>query len=284
MPHVIHRQRPAMGTWFEARLVGDDHEHLGAVAEAVLDEVERIERLLSRFDQRSEVARINREAAHRAVQLDFEVLGVLQTCRRAWERTDGYFDVTAPRCEFAAVAIDPEARTVRFEEPGLALDLGGIGKGYALDRGAEIVAAHGVGSAFLHGGTSSILAIGCDEAGQPWPVSVRDPLATADRAAELFRVCLSDRGFSCSATLGPGQQRSDLVDPARRAPLAGNSACIVVACNATAAEFLSTALLCMGKEKASQYVARYAEAGRLEAAWIDGRDDRTTWAWFTAIE
>jgi thiamine biosynthesis lipoprotein len=188
MPHVIHRQRPAMGTWFEARLVGDDREHLQAVAEAVLDEVERIERLLSRFDQRSEVARINREAAHRAVQLDFEVLGILQTCRQAWERTEGSFDVTAPRCEFGAVAIDPEARTVRFQQPGLALDLGGIGKGYALDRGAAIVAAHGVVSAFLHGGTSSILAIGRDEAGQPWPIGVRDPLATADRAAELFRV------------------------------------------------------------------------------------------------
>jgi thiamine biosynthesis lipoprotein ApbE len=84
--------------------------------------------------------------------------------------------------------------------------------------------------------------------------------------------------------LGPGQQRSDLVDPASRAPLGGNSACVVLACNATAAEFLSTALLCMGKEKASQYVARYAEAGRFEAAWIDGRDDRTIWSWLMGIE
>ena len=86
-----------MGTWFGVRLVGDDPEHLAAVADAVLDEVERVERLLSRFDRRSEVARINREAGSRAVLVDREVLDVLLTCKTAWERTEGYFDVTAGR-------------------------------------------------------------------------------------------------------------------------------------------------------------------------------------------
>jgi thiamine biosynthesis lipoprotein len=278
MLHVIHRVRPAMGTWFEARLVGDDLEHLDATAEAVLDEVQRVERLLSRFDRRSEVARINREAAHHPVRIDVDILRLLQTCRRAWERTEGYFDVTAPRCALAAVAIDPEARTVRFQEPDLALDLGGIGKGYALDRAAEILAAQGIGSALLHGGTSSILALGRDETDQPWPVAVRDPRVRAPEAVELFQLRVSGRGFSCSATLSPGQQRSDVVDPVGCAPLTGNAACIVLARNATEAEYLSTALLCMGKTKARRYVARTGEAAAFEAAWIDGGDAGVSWS------
>src|SRR5262245_49365595 len=126
MPYSIRRQRPAMGTWFEFRLLGDDPEHLASVAAAVGDEVERIERLLSRFDSCSEVARINREATHRPVQVDFEVLALLLTCRQGWEQTQGYFDVTALRGTFDALAIDPEARTVQFLQAGLALDLGGI--------------------------------------------------------------------------------------------------------------------------------------------------------------
>ena len=152
LPHWIQRQRPAMGTWFEVRLVGDDREHLAAVADAVFDEVERVERLLSRFDRRSEIARINREAGSRAVLVDREVLEVLLTCQAAWEETEGYFDVTASQraerpangTKFASITINQDARTVRFTRPGLALDLGGIGKGYALDRGAAIVVEQGV--------------------------------------------------------------------------------------------------------------------------------------------
>jgi thiamine biosynthesis lipoprotein len=290
MSVAIGRQRPAMGTWFEVRLVGDDgeSEHLADVAGAVLDEVERVERLLSRFDPRSEVARINREAAGRAVRIDTEVFAILETCWRAWKRTHGYFDVTVPASSFAAVVLDPRLRTVRFDAPGLALDLGGIGKGYALDRGAEIAVAQGVRSAFLHGGTSSILALGHDPGGRPWTIGVRDPCARGrgGETAELFQVGLSGRGFSCSATRAPGQADSDLIDPHRREPVPGMSGCVVLAGDATGAEVLSTALLCMGKEQATGHAVRYAEAERFDVAWIEssGDGDHPTWSWLTSPE
>jgi thiamine biosynthesis lipoprotein len=270
-----------MGTWFEARLLGDDPQHLADVAEAVLDEVERIDRLLSRFDPRSEIARINAEAARRAVRVDFEVLGILETCRAAWQETRGCFDVAARSGSFGAVAIDPSRRTVRFREPGLALDLGGIGKGYALDRGAAILATHGVRSAFLHGGTSSILAVGHDATGQPWTVGVRDPFVPAGEAAELFRVRVAGRGFSCSATHSAGQAVSDLFDPRSHRPVEAQAACVVLAADATGAEVLSTALLCMGKEEAAEQALRYAGATGFDLAWIECRDDRPTWSWLT---
>lgn len=289
MPHAIQRQRPAMGTWFEVRLVGDDAEHLAAVADAVLDEVERVERLLSRFDPRSEIARINREAGFRAVLVDREVLNVLLTCQAAWEQTGGYFDVTAAQAverssappTFAAVAIDPAARTVRFDRPGLALDLGGIGKGYALDRGAEIIVHQGVSSAFLHGGTSSVLALGSDETGRPWSVGVRDLQVSSDHSAVLFRVQLGGRAFSCSATRAPGHVRSDLVDPHTGLALEGVSACVVIARDATRAEILSTALLCMGKGPAADYVARHAQSEAFECGWIECGNERPAWYWLS---
>jgi len=84
-----------MATQFETLLVGDDEEHLAAVAEAMLDEVSRIERLLSRFDAASEISRINREAAGGEVLVDREVFAILQLCERYWQQTDGYFDVAA---------------------------------------------------------------------------------------------------------------------------------------------------------------------------------------------
>jgi thiamine biosynthesis lipoprotein len=279
MPHLIQRQRPAMGTWFAVRLMGEDPEHLAAVAEAALDEVGRIERLLSRFDPRSEIARINREAGGRAVLVDREVLDILVTCQAAWERTEGYFDVTAGRGTFAAVAIDAPARKVWFEQPGVALDLGGIGKGYALDRAAEIVRAQGIGSAFLHGGTSSVLALGSAENGRPWTVAVRDSFTPAALAAELFRVSLEGCGFSCSATRGAGQAVSDLVDPRTGAALAGRSACVALARNATQAEIFSTALLCMGKPVAIEHAARYRDDELFHVAWIESPNDRPVWEW-----
>jgi thiamine biosynthesis lipoprotein len=279
MPERIERQRPAMGTWFAVALVGEDVEHLGAVAEAVLDEVERIERLFSRFDPRSEIARINREAGGRPVLVDREVLDILLTCQAAWERTGGCFDVAAGQGTFAAVTIDRLARYLRLGQPGVVLDLGGVGKGYALDRGADIVRTHGVESAFLHGGTSSVLAWGSDEDRRPWTVAVRDPFAPTREAAELFRVRLDGCGFSCSATRAAGQAVSDLVDPRTGQPLEGRSACVALAANATQAEILSTSLLCMGKAMAIEYAARYGGIEPFHVAWIESPDDRPVWDW-----
>src|SRR5262245_39811982 len=84
----VRRTRPAMGTLFEVLLLGDDEEHLTAVADAVLDEVQRIERLLSRFDPRSEISRINRLAAAESLVVDCELAGLLAACFEARHWTE----------------------------------------------------------------------------------------------------------------------------------------------------------------------------------------------------
>ena len=210
---TVHGCRPAMGTLFEAWLVGEDEEHLSAVVEAIFDEVVRLERLLSRFDPRSEIARVNRLAAEQAVQVDHEVFGILQTCGDYWQQTGGYYDVAATqlraapsvfdsRASFADVVLDAERHTVRFTNPAVMIDLGGFGKGYALDAAAEILVGFGIEHAFLHGGTSSALARGRNQQHQPWLLGVRNPWSQ-ESARELRQLPLSDRAYSCSARRRP---------------------------------------------------------------------------------
>lgn len=268
--HLFHRR--AMNTLFEFALCGDDEEHLAAVAEAGLDEVVRVERLLSRFDPTSEISRLNRDAGAGPVLVDRELLDILLMCREYWQRTDGFFDLTSGSPgSFSAVEINPAGRTVRFTAPEIRLDLGALGKGYALDRAAALTLQYGFEQALLHGGTSSVLALG------EWPVGVRDPW---NPAGELTQFRLSDSGMSSSAAFGAEQQVSDIIHPHQRQPLREQAGCTVVAPTAAEAEILSTALLAMSEEQATKYCQRPDMAGR-QVGWMKQDTNQTVLRWLT---
>jgi thiamine biosynthesis lipoprotein len=279
-----------MGTWFEARLVGADAAHLADVAEAVLDEIARLDGRLSRFDPTSEISRINRAAARSPVRVDRDLVALLEICRHAWHATAGAFDVTATgrspagaaRPSFAHVVLDPARHSVHFEHPAVQLDLGGLGKGYALDRAAAILAAHGVTRALLHGGTSSVLARGTDERGRPWLVGIRDPWAEGDDV-EAARLPLGDCALSCSTALTPGRAESDIVDPGTGATLTRQAGCVVTAPAAVEAEILSTALLCLGRAAAAARLRR-RDFPAAAVAWIEPPGDRPRLRWLRAPE
>jgi thiamine biosynthesis lipoprotein len=276
-----------MGSLFTIRLIGDDEEHLATVAEAALDEIDRVERLLSWRDPRSECARINREAVTGPVLVDHEMTAILQTCDEARRATQGYFDITTgsdnpqsaitnPQSQISDLSfeIDPDTRLVRFSAPGVRLDFGAFGKGYALDRAADEMRRFGVTHALLDGGTSSILAVGDGPDGKPWRVGLRNPFA-AD-APELRQLVLCDAALSCSGVFDvETRQTSDVVDPHTGRPLADAAAVAVIANSAATAEVLSTALLSMGKDGARAETER--EGNSLIAAaslivWMEPGD------------
>ena len=180
----------AMATRFELLLEGDDPCRLRSAGEDALAEIDRVEAQLSRYRPDSAIACINAAAGGRAVRVDPRVLQLLQRCVELCRLTAGAFDVTvgpllrawgfvggtgaSPDPDVLArartlagiddVELDAAAGTVRLARPGMELDLGAVGKGYAIDCAIGVLEEHGVSSALLHGGTSSVHVIGpvCD--------------------------------------------------------------------------------------------------------------------------
>lgn len=272
----------AMGTRFEMVLWGNEKEHLLLAAEEVAREIQAIHAQLSAFDPASDIYRINERASQEPVPVDGRVLALLQRCRELTELTGGAFDIAVGSlmrrygfrgpCPDAReadmtwgmrfVELDPERSTVRFTRPGIALDLGAVGKGYALDQAAELLRECRLGGALLHGGTSSVLAMGPDAAGMPWRVAVAHP----DRPDEPLAVVeLQDEALGVSAPHGrlgrpPESAGTEAVghvmDPRSGKPASGARLAAVACRSALDADALSTALLVAGEELLSSCTSR----------------------------
>lgn len=271
--------RHAMATRFELVLHGEDETTLRAAGEEALREVDRLENQLSLYRPGSEIAQLNARAAREAVQVSPELFALLQQAQRLHGETDGAFDITigplvrcwgfmtnegrmpAPEAVAEArakvgmelVQLDSARRTVRFAREGVMLDLGAIGKGYAVERGAELLRDAGVTSALFHGGTSTVCAIGHPPEAEAWTVAIEHPPATVGNLPfpELPVVRLRDESLSISAIWGrvfqaDGRNFGHVIDPRTGQPVDGAWLSAVVLPAATETDALSTALLTLG--------------------------------------
>jgi FAD:protein FMN transferase len=289
----LRRSWQAMATNFDLQLLGGDREHLEAVAAAIEDEVLRFDKLLSRHDPTSEISRINRNAAVGPLKVDADVWELLIACEKFRQATEGFFDVTAalpsdsvpPAGSLAGASprllLDHDRQTVRFYATDVSIDLGGIGKGFALDRAHEILKRFDVRAALCSGGTSSILAVGRPGAGESWTVDVRNP--SHEELPPVGQLELVDRSLSCSTALRAGQFVSDVVDPHTQQPLVGSDAVLVLAPSGVVAEALSTGLLAMGPLRAVEYLGRseWTKVEQIDAAWIDASAAEPKLKWMT---
>ena len=262
-----------MATRFEIVLHGGDPSALRAAGEEALDEIDRLEAQLSLYRPGSEVARLNAQAHERAVRVTPGLFRLIERARELSSATQGTFDITvAPlvRCwgfmggtgsmpEDAAVQearalvgmhlleLDADQFTVRFTRPGVMLDFGAIGKGYAVDRAAELLREAGVTSALLHGGTSTAFALGRLPNGALWKIAVTSP--TNESAAQpVAAVELEDESLSVSAVWGRafragGKSYGHIIDPRSGRPAEHARLSAVVLRSATETDALSTALL-----------------------------------------
>jgi len=231
-----------MRTRFECLLHGPDPGLLAAAGEAALAEIRAAELELSFFRADSALSRLNREGAAGWTRLPARLLRLLQLCQEMQRETDGAFD---PGAAFppglAGVAVDEARQSARFLQSGMRLDLGGIGKGEALDRAAITLREHGVDAALLHGGTSSVLALGAPPGQRGWRVAIAHP---DDPAGAIASVELRDQALGVSA------RRGAIVDPRRNAPASGPTRlAAAVAANAAAADAWSTALIVRGRRE-----------------------------------
>lgn len=262
-----------MATRFEIVLHGSNPHSLRAAGEEALDEIERLEGQLSLYQPASEVARLNRDAHQRRVRVTPALFQLLRRARDLSAETGGAFDITiAPlvRCwgfmngtgsmpDLSAVEearsrigmhlieFDPENLEIHFQRPGTMIDLGAIGKGYAIDRAAEILREAGITSALLHGGTSTAYAIGRQPDGARWKIAVTPPTNESDAKA-LGTVDLEDESLSVSAIWGRSFRVGEktyghIIDPRSGFPAEGALLSAVVWPSATESDALSTALL-----------------------------------------
>src|SRR5690606_21045354 len=215
--------RPAMATLFEVVFRSQDRSLMEHVHRA-LDRVQEIERQLSVFREDSDIARVNREGDSRPVEVSPEVFQLLRRSQRLSEETNGAFDITATalwkcwgfhrrqgklpesgeleealsRCGFQYLHLNPEDNTVLLQKKGMELNLGSIGKGYALDQIALMLQNAGLSNFLLHAGNSSFMAHGdLREPETGWQVSIQDP-----RGGEsgLATIRLRGQGMATSGT------------------------------------------------------------------------------------
>jgi thiamine biosynthesis lipoprotein len=286
----LHLGRPAMACKFEITLPSELQQHLDA-AHAALDGVDRLEQQLSIFRESSELCAINRGAAAGPVAVEPRLFELLCACQELHRATGGAFDITStplsrtwgflrregrlPSAEEIAealarvgmqhVELDPTAGTVRFARPGMSLNLGSIGKGYALDLVAADMAAAGVETALLTAGASSVLALGAGVGGTGYAVGLRDPFRHDERmgTVTLRNAALGVSGTGEQHFLHEGRRYGHILDARTGWPVVDRAYVAVVAPTAAMADALATAFFVGGPKTAEAYVKSHKEVSVL---------------------
>jgi len=288
----VREARKAMGTRWEVVVPGEDRARLRGAAEEALDEVERLEAQLSKFKYESEVFGINQRAAQEAVRVEPRLFTLLRTSIEISQATGGAFDLTvgpllrawgfvggggqlpAPEAIAAArelvgwelVELDDAATTVHFLREGVSLDLGAIGKGYAIDRSLALMEDAGIDCALIHGGTSTVFGLGAPPGAEGWRVALRDP--RGDEQQSFGELLLRDRALSLSGPHNKAFRAGDrlyghVLDPRTGEPTQGALLAAVGHTSATLTDALSTALLVLGAEGLVPLAAEYPDADLL---------------------
>ncbi len=287
---LLHFARRAMATTFEIILpFGTPHVH--EAAGAALDEIDRLEAQLTVYRDNSEMSRLNQLAGFTAVRVEEGLFDLLDEAKTIYCETEGAYDVSAgslikawgffrgparvpsaeereaalERMGMKHVVLDRAERTVRYLKPRLEINLGSIGKGYAIDRAATILREEwGVRSALLHGGHSSIYAIG-SAPGQPrgWPITLSHPW---DLEQKLATIWLRDEAMGTSSATfrhleHEGRKLGHILDPRSGWPAEGTALATVVAPTASRADALATAFFILGVEGACAYCDGHPDIG-----------------------
>ena len=257
----------AMGTRFGVRIAAADAAWARQLAADAFRELERLERELSRFVPESDVSRINRLAVGETLRIGAAAYECLRLAAEVSAQTGGAFDVTAQLgrpVTAGALEVHPDTNAVTVRADGVRVDLGGIGKGYAVDAMVEVLERWEAESALVQGGESTVRGIGLAPDGGPWQAALRDP---ADEAAPLAVVVLGARALSGSGVAVHGPH---IVHPHSGRPAGGHSAAWALADSAARADAFSTAFIVMDDAEVEACCAAHPEVGA--AVLSKGRD------------
>jgi thiamine biosynthesis lipoprotein len=290
-----------MGSYFEVRLPAATPGAVDLACRA-LDLIEALEAQLTVYRDDSEISRLNQTAHRGPVPVERGLFELLETAVALSSETDGAYDVTSgalseawgfvrgpkrvpdeatlssarSRTGYVHLRLDSSSSTVRFHREGMRINLGSIGKGYALDRAASLIRDYWWPTpALLHGGRSSLFALGSPpgQLGGRWEIALRNP---CEPQSTLGILRLRNRGLGTSGAafqhfVVDGRVYGHIIDPRSGMPASGPASVTVLAPTAAVADALSTAFYLLGPEAAEAYTAKHPDVGVVIVEQPDGQ-------------
>ena len=285
-PH-LHRyeaSRISMACEYAIEAYARDADALPRIVDEAFDEVDRIDRLMSHYKANSPLSRINREAAQHPVAVEPELFDFIADAMRYHRDSGGAFDITVgplmkawgffqgegrvplegelatarSHVGGAHVLLNPTSKTIAFDEPGVELDLGGIAKGYAVDRVVGLLRRQQIAAALISAGGSTIYGLGAPPGADGWQVTLQDPI---DPRKVAFAIELKDRALSVAGSSekafeAGGVRYSHIMDPHEGRPVQGVLSVAVLASSGTAGDALDDAFFVLGPERSRSYLNR----------------------------
>lgn len=278
IPGMKRFSHEAMATIFEIIIIHEDERYARQAATAAFEEVDRLEGELSRFIENSDISRINNLPANQPLLLGLDAFKCLRISVQMYAETNGAFDITigslfkcwrnedgSPRTPSGEeldrarlhtgtnlIQLDEREHTIRLAASPVRIDLGGIGKGYAVDRVADLLREWSIETALISGGYSSVLALEAPPETKGWPLKLSDP---ADRSRIIARPHLRTGALGGSGV----QKGGHIISPRTGRPVEGKRAAWSAAPHAAVADALSTAFMIMSPDEIRQYCSFYPD-------------------------
>jgi thiamine biosynthesis lipoprotein len=305
-PSLYKQARRIMGTFCEVQVYDSNSARAEKAIAAALDEMQRVDRLLSNYNAASELSKINREAGRSPVRASNELYGFLKACRSFHNQTLGAFDPTvgplvrawgffSPRpavpsapeiaaarlkSGFDKVILNDKGRTVFYAVAGMEIDPGGIGKGYAVDRAVGVLKKWKIPSALVSAGGSTLYAVGHPPGLDSWRIAIKNPANDEQpyAMAALRDNAISTSGISEKSVPIAGHRYSHIFDPRTGEPVEGVCQVSVVTSTATESDALTKAAFILPRDTITQLFSK--QAG-IHALKIEGVCDATGSRWTT---
>jgi FAD:protein FMN transferase len=294
---LVHKTKYSMGTVYEIAVYDEQPERASAAIDKAFAEIVRLDAMLSNYRPQSDLSRLNRDGHFQAVKVPPELYTVIEESVKYSKVSGGKFDITvAPLVDMwkaalrgARVASEAEQEKLRacvgyekielippdgveFHSPCMRIDVGSIGKGYAVDRAVEILRANGIKSALVDAGQSSIYGVGAPPGQSAWEIHLCDPSKRIDPAVLLNNNSVSTSEQTPGSLLG-NETAGHIIDPENGKPLETKYALSIVAKTGTASDALSTTLLLVGPEKGKPMVKEIPDAA---AIWVAANGETET--------
>jgi thiamine biosynthesis lipoprotein len=286
--HRFEDSRVSMACTYTVVVYGPDPKQLPLITNAALDEVDRIDALMSNYKPESPLSQINREAGQHPVLVEPELFRFLERCIRYSQQSEGGFDITVGplmkawgffrgegripwffelwnvlrKVGYQHLHLNSTQRTIQFERSGMELDLGGIAKGYAVDRVVELLKEQHIERAFVSAGGSTLYGLGAPVDSPGWEVKIQDPLAPHDPKKSAMTVLLKNQCLSVSGNYEKffkvrGVTYSHIMDPRTGRPVENMLSIAVITQNGTDGDALDNAFYVQGAEKGKAILPLY---------------------------